>query len=202
MKYIKITASSISTRLQHNPGEYLSPVSACLPLQILFLNLIYDLSCLFMTVDKVDDEFVKKAKMEAQGLVGSWPIWGRSVPYTILPLLRSCSSSLPHRRWRPEPLPNRVVRCEHVHAGAGHPDVAHREDPVFPEQRGGSHAIVGAGAIAVACIVPFTAVGRALGLTALPAAFWPVLIAIVGAYLVHAQLVKWAYRRRFEGEWL
>ncbi|NLO28023.1 MAG: magnesium-translocating P-type ATPase, partial [Actinobacteria bacterium] len=62
--------------------------------------------------------------------------------------------------------------------------------------------LAGGVAIAIACAVPFTAVGRALGLTALPAVFWPVLIAIVGAYLVHAQLVKWAYRRRFEGEWL
>lgn len=51
-------------------------------------------------------------------------------------------------------------------------------------------------------IVPFTALGRALGLTALPAAFWPVLVGLVVLYLFHAQFVKWAYRRRFDGEWL
>jgi len=63
MKYIKMTASS-------NFGNILSvliaaiflPFLPMLPIQILFLNLIYDFSCISMPWDNVDDEYLYEPK--------------------------------------------------------------------------------------------------------------------------------------------
>jgi|LSQX01.1.fsa_nt_gb Mg2+-importing ATPase len=205
MKYIKITASS-------NFGNVFSiilasiflPFLPMLPLQILFLNLIYDLSCVFMTIDKVDDEFVEKPKRwEARGLARFMVYMGPvssvydlvtfAVMFFAFAASTAAQQSLFQTGWFVVSMCTQVLVIQMLRTG---------KIP-FVQSTGALPTLLAGGvAIAIACAVPFTAVGRALGLTALPAVFWPVLIAIVGAYLVHAQLVKWAYRRRFEGDWL
>ncbi len=205
MKYIKITASSnFGNVFSIIPASIFLPFLPMLPLQILFLNLIYDLSCLFMTVDKVDDEFVEKPKRwEARGLVRFMAYMGPvssvydlatfAIMFFVFAASTVAQQGLFQTGWFVVSMFTQVLVIQMLRTG---------KIPFFQSRGAAPTLLSGAGAIAVACIVPFTAVGRALGLTALPAAFWPVLIAIVGAYLVHAQLVKWAYRRRFEGEWL
>jgi len=70
VKYIKMTASS-------NFGNMFSVLAACailpflpmLPVQILMLNLIYDLSCIALPWDNVDKEFIQKPrKWDARGI--------------------------------------------------------------------------------------------------------------------------------------
>ena len=70
IKYIKLTASS-------NFGNMFSVLAACaflpfipmLPVQILMLNLIYDLSCIALPWDNVDKEFLQKPRRwDARGI--------------------------------------------------------------------------------------------------------------------------------------
>jgi len=70
IKYIKLTASS-------NFGNMFSVLAACaflpfipmLPVQILMLNLIYDLSCIALPWDNVDREFLQKPRRwDAKGI--------------------------------------------------------------------------------------------------------------------------------------
>ena len=49
-------------------------------------------------------------------------------------------------------------------------------------------------ALAAAVIIPLSPLGDVLGFSALPIAFWPLLIVIVAAYLVLVEMAK----RRFE----
>lgn len=73
MKYIKATASS-------NFGNMFSvPVASTflpiLPLQILFLNLIYDISCVSIPWDHMDKEYLDKPKRWNASSIGKFMIW-------------------------------------------------------------------------------------------------------------------------------
>jgi Mg2+-importing ATPase len=48
--------------------------------------------------------------------------------------------------------------------------------------------------------LPFTPAGEALGFTPPPIAYWPVLVALILAYAVLAQLAKMWFVRRWGGE--
>jgi Mg2+-importing ATPase len=50
---------------------------------------------------------------------------------------------------------------------------------------------------AIGCVLPFTGVGRALGLKALPSGYWGLLAATLVAYVVLAHWVKSRFMRRF-----
>ena len=76
IKYIKMTASS-------NFGNMFSVLaaSALLPflpmtsVHLIFLNLIYDLSCTAIPWDNVDEEFIKKPRKWDASSIGSFMIW-------------------------------------------------------------------------------------------------------------------------------
>ena len=55
--------------------------------------------------------------------------------------------------------------------------------------------------MAVGILIPFTAFGRSIGLTALPLGYFPWLIGILLSYCILTQLVKNWYIRKFSG-WL
>ena len=78
-------------------------------------------------------------------------------------------------------------------------DGATRPDSTRPERPFGIAAAIGAVALVlqagvIGAILPFTPLADALGFTALPPAFWALLVGVVGLYLVLVDLVK----RRFE----
>jgi Mg2+-importing ATPase len=76
IKYIKMTASS-------NFGNMFSVLAACaflpflpmLSIHILFLNLIYDISCTAIPWDNVDREFLKIPRKWDASLIGKFMLW-------------------------------------------------------------------------------------------------------------------------------
>lgn len=76
IKYIKMTASS-------NFGNMLSVLVACaflpflpmLPVQILVLNLIYDVSCISIPWDNVDPEYLKEPRKWDASSIGNFMRW-------------------------------------------------------------------------------------------------------------------------------
>ena len=76
IKYIKMTASS-------NFGNMLSVLAACiflpflpmLPIQILVLNLIYDVSCITIPWDNVDAEYLKKPRKWDATSITKFMVW-------------------------------------------------------------------------------------------------------------------------------
>jgi len=76
IKYIKMTASS-------NFGNIFSvliasafiPFLPMIPIQLLVLNLIYDVSCITMPWDNVDDDYVKKPKQWESKSVKNFMFW-------------------------------------------------------------------------------------------------------------------------------
>ena len=76
IKYIKMTASS-------NFGNMFSVLAACaflpflpmLPIQLLLLNLIYDISCIAIPWDNVDEEFLAIPRKWDASSIGKFMVW-------------------------------------------------------------------------------------------------------------------------------
>ena len=215
IKYIKITASS-------NFGNMLSVLasSAFLPflpmasIHLILLNLIYDVSCTAMSWENVDAEYLRSPrKWDAAGIsrfmlrIGPTssvfdiatfllmyfvicPAFTGGELYTSLtdPASRSLYVSIFQTGWFVESMWSQALVI-HMLRTPKLPFVQSRAAaPVTLLTLAGSCAVT---------VIPFTPLGRALGFTALPAAYFLWLAAIVAGYMLLATAVKKSYVRRY-----
>ena len=215
IKYIKITASS-------NFGNMLSVLasSAFLPflpmasIHLILLNLIYDVSCTAMSWDNVDAEYLRSPrKWDAAGIsrfmlrIGPTssvfdiatfllmyfvicPAFTGGELYTSLtdPASRALYVSIFQTGWFVESMWSQALVI-HMLRTPKLPFVQSRAAaPVTLLTLAGSCAVT---------VIPFTPLGRALGFTALPAAYFLWLTAIVAGYMLLATAVKKSYVRRY-----
>ena len=215
IKYIKITASS-------NFGNMLSVLasSAFLPflpmasIHLILLNLIYDVSCTAMSWDNVDAEYLRSPrKWDAAGIsrfmlrIGPTssvfdiatfllmyfvicPAFTGGELYTSLtdPASRALYVSIFQTGWFVESMCSQALVI-HMLRTPKLPFVQSRAAaPVTLLTLAGSCAVT---------VIPFTPLGRALGFTALPAAYFLWLAAIVAGYMLLATAVKKSYVRRY-----
>ena len=215
IKYIKITASS-------NFGNMLSVLasSAFLPflpmasIHLILLNLIYDVSCTAMSWDNVDAEYLKSPrKWDAAGIsrfmlrIGPTssvfdiatfllmyfvicPAFTGGELYTSLtnPASRALYVSVFQTGWFVESMWSQALVI-HMLRTPKLPFVQSRAAaPVTLLTLAGSCAVT---------VIPFTPLGRVLGFTALPAAYFLWLAAIVAGYMLLATAVKKSYVRRY-----
>ena len=215
IKYIKITASS-------NFGNMLSVLasSAFLPflpmasIHLILLNLIYDVSCTAMSWDNVDAEYLRSPrKWDAAGIsrfmlrIGPTssvfdiatfllmyfvicPAFTGGELYTSLtdPASRALCVSIFQTGWFVESMWSQALVI-HMLRTPKLPFVQSRAAaPVTLLTLAGSCAVT---------VIPFTPLGTALGFTALPAAYFLWLAAIVAGYMFLATAVKKSYVRRY-----
>lgn len=215
IKYIKITASS-------NFGNMLSVLasSAFLPflpmasIHLILLNLIYDVSCTAMSWDNVDAEYLRSPrKWDAAGIsrfmlrIGPTssvfdiatfllmyfvicPAFTGGELYTSLtdPASRALYVSVFQTGWFVESMWSQALVI-HMLRTPKLPFVQSRAAaPVTLLTLAGSCAVT---------VIPFTPLGRVLGFTALPAAYFLWLAAIVAGYMLLATAVKKSYVRRY-----
>lgn len=215
IKYIKITASS-------NFGNMLSVLasSALLPflpmasIHLILLNLIYDVSCTAMSWDNVDAEYLRSPrKWDAAGIsrfmlrIGPTssvfdiatfllmyfvicPAFTGGELYTSLtdPASRALYVSIFQTGWFVESMWSQALVI-HMLRTPKLPFVQSRAAaPVTLLTLAGSCAVT---------VIPFTPLGSALGFTALPAAYFLWLAAIVAGYMFLATAVKKSYVRRY-----
>ena len=215
IKYIKITASS-------NFGNMLSMLasSAFLPflpmasIHLILLNLIYDVSCTAMSWDNVDAEYLRSPrKWDAAGIsrfmlrIGPTssvfdiatfllmyfvicPAFTGGELYTSLtdPASRALYVSIFQTGWFVESMWSQALVI-HMLRTPKLPFVQSRAAaPVTLLTLAGSCAVT---------VIPFTPLGSALGFTALPAAYFLWLAAIVAGYMLLATAVKKSYVRRY-----
>ncbi|HNX16610.1 MAG TPA: magnesium-translocating P-type ATPase [Bacilli bacterium] len=76
IKYIKITASSnFGNMLSILLASVFLPFLPMLPLQILILNLIYDISCLGLPFDNVDEDYLKSPRKWEAASITKFMLW-------------------------------------------------------------------------------------------------------------------------------
>ena len=223
IKYIKMTASS-------NFGNMFSVLtaSALLPflpmesLQLIFLNLTYDLSCTAIPWDNVDEEFISVPRKWDASSVGSFMMWIGPTSsvfdwmtyifmyFVFCPLF--VSRGVLYNDLASHFAGADLVRMQTAYVAMFQTGwfiesmwsqtlVIHMiRTPKLPFIQ--SHAsapltLMTFTGIGVLTIIPFTTFGRMLGFVALPTAYFAYLIPCILLYMVLATSLKKAYVRHY-----
>lgn len=219
IKYIKMTASS-------NFGNMFSVLaaSAFLPflpmasLHLILLNLIYDVACTAMSWDHVDEDFLRAPRKWSASGIGRFmlligptsslfdimtyllmyfvicPLFtgGRLYSQLIDPAAQAAYIALFQTGWFVESMWTQTLVIHMVRTP---------KMPFVQSRASVPVTVLSMLGIAVVTMIPFTPLGTALELTALPAIYFALLAAMVLGYMLLMTVVKKAYIHRF-GEWL
>ena len=223
IKYIKMTASS-------NFGNMFSVLaaSALLPflpmesLQLIFLNLIYDLSCTAIPWDNVDEEFISVPRKWDASSVGSFMMWIGPTSsvfdwmtyifmyFVFCPLF--VSRGVLYNDLASHFAGADLVRMQTAYVAMFQTGwfiesmwsqtlVIHMirtpKLPFIQSQASAPLTLMTFTGIGVLTIIPFTTFGRMLGFVALPTAYFAYLIPCILLYMVLATSLKKAYVRHY-----
>jgi Mg2+-importing ATPase len=204
IKYIKMTASS-------NFGNVFSmliasiflPFLPMLPLQILVLNLLYDISQLSIPFDHMDEQYIRRPRKWDASDIGRFMFWlGPSssifdVTTFLLLWFWFGANSPAHQAffqsgWFVESL---ITQTLIVHL------IRTRRIPFVQSSAAAPVLALTTAIIAIGIAIPYTILGHHLGMLELPQEYFFWLAATVVAYCIVTQLVKVGYMRRF-ARWL
>ncbi|MGG5304510.1 magnesium-translocating P-type ATPase [Enterococcus pernyi] len=213
MKYIKATASSnFGNMFSVLVASTFLPFLPMLPLQILFLNLIYDVSCISLPWDRMDKEYLHEPKKWEASSIGKFMVYFGPTSsvfdittyllmyFVICPAVVGGSYhtltgsqqvlfiALFHAGWFVESLWTQTLV---LHA---------LRTPKLPFLQSNATFImfsITTLGILVGSVLPFTNFGEGLGLLPLPANYWIWLIVTVIAYLGLVTFMKKIYINKF-----
>ncbi|MTK11890.1 MAG: magnesium-translocating P-type ATPase [Clostridiaceae bacterium] len=212
IKYIKMTASS-------NFGNMFSVVVASaflpflpmLPIQILVLNLIYDISCISIPWDNMDEEYLKKPRKWDASSIGKFMLWIGPTSsvfdittyilmfFVICPAVfgggygaagvdKALFASLFNAGWFVESLWSQTLVIHMIRT----PKI-----PFIQSRASFPVLLVTTIAIAIGTILPYTVFGKALGMYAMPNIYFPWLIGMILCYMLLATFLKTMFIKRY-----
>lgn len=214
VKYIKITASS-------NFGNVFSilvastflPFLPMTPVQILFLNLVYDFTMMLIPWDRMDEEYIRKPRRWNGSDIGRFMVVFGPISsiFDIATYALMYHVVGPHVIGAPyhsldEPLKSRFVSLfqtgwfvESLWTQTMVVNMLRTEKIPFIQSRPSKTLLLAMiTGLTVGTLAPYTPLGALLGFTPLPLVYYLiVLIPNVTAYLILAQLVKTMYVRRY-----
>ncbi|MDU4912075.1 magnesium-translocating P-type ATPase [Clostridium baratii] len=204
IKYIKMTTSSnFGNMLSVLVASAFLPFLPMLPIQILVLNLIYDISQIVIPWDNMDEDYLKvPRKWDASSIARFMVIFGPTssifdiTTFLVMWFVYGCNSaSNPHlvslfnTGWFVESLWTQTLIIHMI-----------RTKKIPFVQSRASSAVIAMTVIAliVGTIIPFTALGGALQMTELSTSYFGILIITVIAYMLLCQLVKKIYIGKYK----
>ena len=215
VKYIKMTASS-------NFGNIFSllvasaflPFIPMLPIHLILLNLIYDLSCTTIPWDNVDREFLTVPRKWNASSIGKFMLWFGpissvfDIAFFIILYFIICPAVVGGQQFHQiTDVTTQVLFIAIFHAGWF---VASMWTQTFvihmlrtpklafiKSHASWSLTLLTFTGIAVLTAIPFTAFGSSIGLAALPSSFFPWLGATVFLYMVVVTWVKKIFVKRY-----
>ena len=189
MKYVLMgTSSNFGNMFSVAVASVFLPFLPMLPIQILFMNILYDTANMTLPTDNVDDEHVKKPMKWDNDFVRKYTIFFGPfsslydfLTYGIMLFIFGASPALFQSGWFVESfwtevLVMWVIRTKRV--------------PFWTSRPGKWVAISTLALVAFGTILPFTILGGALGFVALPAQYWVLLILMVATYLLLVDMGK------------
>jgi Mg2+-importing ATPase len=204
IKYIKMTASS-------NFGNVFSvlvasaflPFLPMLPIQLLTVNLLYDLSQTAIPWDEMDPEYLTTPRQWRADDIGRFMIFigPTSSVFDILTFglmwfvfgaTTLGRQSLFQAGWFVESLATQTLIVHMIRTA---------KVPFLQSRAAWPVIALTSAIIAFGILIPFTALGRRLGMEALPETYFVWLAAILLCYAALVQVVKVGYIKRF-GTWL
>lgn len=223
IKYIKMTASSnFGNMFSVLAASALLPFLPMMSVHLIFLNLIYDLSCTAIPWDNVDEEFIAKPRKWDASSVGNFMLWIGPTSsifdfttyifmyFVFCPMFVSGGVLFNDLAAHYSSAELAAVQARYIglfQAGWfvesmwSQTLVIHMiRTPKIPFIQ--SHAsapvtMLTMTGIAVLTLIPFTPFGAALGFVALPAAYFAYLIPCILLYMVLATSLKKAYVRHY-----
>ncbi len=204
MKYIKITASSnFGNVLSLLGASLLFPFLPMLPLQILILNLLYDISQIAIPWDNVDKEYLAKPrKWVANDIKRFMLIMGPSssifdyVTFVLLFFVFGANTianqNIFQTGWFIESLFTQTLIVQ----------ILRTEKIPFLQSRSSFQVLAsGVFLLLIGVLLPYTGLGKSIGFVELPHQFYFWLIGIMVCYMIVAQLLKMWYIKRYKS-WL
>ncbi|KEF43318.1 MAG: magnesium ABC transporter ATPase [Cyanobium sp. CACIAM 14] len=200
VKYIKMgTSSAFGNMFSMLGASIVLPFLPMLPVQILLNNLLYDFSQTGIPFDNVDPDYLEQPRQWSVADFRRFMIWIGPISslfdYATFALMWFVFSAntveqqaLFHTGWFVESLMTQTL-IVHIIRTARIPFLQSNPAPFM--------ALVTVLVMAIGIALPFTSIGAALGMVALPAAYFGWLGAILLSYCVLTQLVKTWYVRRF-----
>jgi len=215
IKYIKITASSnFGNMFSVLVASAFLPFLPMLPIHLLILNLIYDFSCSAIPWDNVDKEFLAAPRKWDASSISRFMLWigpTSSVfditTYTLLYFLicpavtggqmyhqitdqttQALFIAVFHAGWFVESMWTqtfvihmlRTPKIPFIHSRASFP-----------------LTIISFAGIAALTAIPFTAIGKTIGLAPLPLSFFPWLILTIFLYTILVTIFKKIYIKKY-----
>ncbi|MCL1837545.1 MAG: magnesium-translocating P-type ATPase, partial [Treponema sp.] len=200
IKYIKMTASSnFGNMFSVLAASAFLPFLPMLPIQILVLNLIYDISCIAIPWDNVDLDFLRKPRKWDASSISKFMLWIGPTSsvfdiatyallfFYICPQIVGGSwanlnhdgqllfMALFHTGWFVESLWSQTLVIHMIRT----PRI-----PFIHSRASGQLALLTTLGIATGTIIPYTWLGKQLDMTRLPLMFYPWLIGIILAYMI------------------
>jgi P-type Mg2+ transporter len=210
IKYIKMGASSnFGNMFSVVGGSYFLPFLPMAPIQVLVNNLLYDFSQVGIPTDRVDEEYLRRPRKWNIAGIKKFMIWigptSSLFDYTTYflmlyvfgciaykttpdPLLKAHYESLFHTGWFVESI---LTQTLIVHI------IRTNRIPFIQSRASWPLTLTTLSVIGMACALPYTPLGAQIGLTPLPGAFWPWMVATVIAYSILTSLVKMLFIRRY-----
>ena len=223
IKYIKMTASSnFGNMFSVLAASALLPFLPMMSVHLIFLNLIYDLSCTAIPWDNVDEEFIAVPRKWDASSVGNFMIWIGPTSsifdfmtyifmyFVFCPIF--VSGGVLYNDLAAHFSGAELIQMQNTYAAMFQAGwfvesmwsqtlVIHMiRTPKIPFIQ--SHAsapltLLTCAGIIVLTVIPFTAFGQMLGFAALPGAYFAFLIPCILLYMVLATSLKKAYVRHY-----
>lgn len=213
MKYIKITLSSnFGNMISVLCASIFLPFLPMLPLQLLFLNLVYDISCLSISYDKMDETYLQTPKNWQTDKLTKFMFWFGPTSSlfdltTFVMLYFVICPAMVGGSYQNLDIKHQVLFVALFHAGWFVESLwtqtfvlhALRTEKIPFVQSNAAFRmclLTGLGVI-FGTIVPFTHFGQQMGLAMLPLSFFGVLFVTVLAYLCLVTIIKKIYLKRY-----
>ncbi|MDL2323983.1 magnesium-translocating P-type ATPase [Ruminococcaceae bacterium OttesenSCG-928-A16] len=214
IKYIKMTVSSnFGNMFSVLAASVFLPFLPMLPIQLLVLNLIYDISCIAIPWDNVDPEFLLVPRKWDTTSISKFMFWMGptssvfdittylALYFVLCPMLvggqfhtlgaagQAAFIALFHTGWFVESLWTQTLVVHMIRT----PKI-----PFIQSRASWQLGLFTTVGIVVGTIIPYTPLGAILDMAPLPAVYYPVLLGIVLAYIVLVTVVKKAYVKKYK----
>jgi Mg2+-importing ATPase len=204
IKYIKMTASSnFGNMFSVLVASAFLPFLPMLPLQILVLNLLYDISQLSIPFDRMDDDYLRKPRKWDASDIGRFMVWIGPVSsvfdmttfwlmWHVFGADSAAHQALFQSGWFIESLLTQTLIVHMIRT---------RRIPFLQSSAAAPVLGLTTAIIAIGMLIPYTGLGAKLDMLPLPGVYFAWVAATVLTYCVLTQLVKLLYMRRY-GRWL
>ncbi|HEY5576041.1 MAG TPA: cation transporting ATPase C-terminal domain-containing protein, partial [Clostridiaceae bacterium] len=187
------------------------PFVPMLPIQILVLNFIYDISCTAIPWDHMDPEYIRKPRKWDASSIGRFMVWigPTSSVFDVTTYIIMFFIICPAACGGPFGAPgvNQVLFISLFNAGWfveslwSQTLVIHMirtpKIPFLQSRAAAPLLFLTTVSITVGTLIPYTSFGKAIGMSGMPAMYFPWLIGMILCYMALATFLKIMYIRRY-----